>query len=121
MLANGGFHTSIFGFDRYTHQFDAHGSDSCGGIDHNCGRAGESFYIRNNAFRYTRDDVSDAVSQTVSGLQIGAGNVASGYVDSDARCDVTAGGTVFPGGKPGPLLNLNPNPNPRPGGGFVPR
>lgn len=193
VLANGGFHTSLFGVDRYTHQFDAHGSDSCGGIDHNCGRAGESFYIRNNTFRYTRDDairlrgkpvvgmfvddnvfahdyVSDAVSQTVSGMQIGAGNVARGnldsavgvcdfdgdgindtfmttgitwwyssggatswrylntsrarradvtfgHVDSDARCDVTAGGTVFPGGKPGPLLNANPDR--RPGGGLV--
>lgn len=49
---HGGFHT---GFPLYinTHQFDVHGSYSCGGAGLSCGDAGEKFDIRYNTILYT--------------------------------------------------------------------
>lgn len=60
VLENGGFHKDypIYGTS-HTHQFDVHGSDSCGIIGlfndayYNCGYGGHSVYLRGNAFLYT--------------------------------------------------------------------
>lgn len=45
--------TSNLAYVHYTHQFDMHGTETCG-IGHlNCGDAGHSMYIRHNTFLYT--------------------------------------------------------------------
>jgi hypothetical protein len=185
VLPNGGLHEPVpfTGLWFYTHQFDAHGTDTCLGIDHNCGLAGHSFYITHNTFMYTKDDairlrgtpqlqpygmfvsynmfahgdLGDAVTQTETGLHFGPGNVtnnavqtargvcdfdadgiaddfmttgatwwyksggvvqwsylntstarlpqmALGYFDGDARCDVSVGGVIYSGGKTAPAI-----------------
>jgi Right handed beta helix region/PASTA domain len=50
---HGGFHS---GFPLYinTHQFDVHGSYSCGGAELSCGDAGEKFDMRYNTILYTK-------------------------------------------------------------------
>jgi hypothetical protein len=119
VLENGGFHNEYLGVNRYTHMFDVHGSESCWGIDYNCGRAGHSFYVYHNTFLYTadnaiklrgtpalqpygmfvaynvfaHDDMSDAVAQTESGMQIGPGNVLGNKVETDLdTCDFDGDG-----------------------------
>jgi hypothetical protein len=121
VLENGGLHMWIPfpGVWTHTHQFDAHGSESCWGIDHNCGMAGHSFYIHHNTFLYTADEaiklrgtpalqpfgmfvaynvfahdtIEDAVSQTESGLKIEPGNVPGNEVDRDfGTCDFDGDG-----------------------------
>ena len=53
VLKGGGVHGKIH--NRFTHQFDVHGTDTCG-IGHlNCGQAGQYFEVTNNAFQYTSD------------------------------------------------------------------
>ncbi len=61
VLEHGGYHRWWgwpFGWDR-THQFDMHGTDSCGIGDvfsdavYNCGWGGHSLEVKNNAFLYT--------------------------------------------------------------------
>lgn len=124
VLENGGLHWQdpIFGTWRHTHMFDAHGSDSCLGIDHNCGSAGHSFYITYNTFLYQEDNAirlrgtpqlqpygmfvsynafahskmwDDAVSQTESGLWIGPGNKLNNTVQSvRGVCDFDADGVA---------------------------
>jgi len=124
VLENGGLHWQdpIFGIWRHTHMFDAHGSDSCLGIDHNCGSAGHSFYISYNTFLYAEDNAirlrgtpqlqpygmfvsynafahskmwDDAVSQTESGLWIGPGNKLNNTVQSvRSVCDFDADGVA---------------------------
>jgi len=64
VLENGGLHRWIPfpGFWTHTHQFDMHGRNDCGVGDifsdslYNCGPAGHTTIIRNNAFFYTEDD-----------------------------------------------------------------
>ena len=54
VLENGGFHGRYGPVDHYTHQFDMHGSDTCGLGDQNCGDAGEFMDIAFNSFFYTK-------------------------------------------------------------------
>lgn len=63
VLKGGGFHGRypVYG-DRYTHQFDVHGTDNCGFSGFfsdsvwNCGNAGKKFEYVGNSFQYTRDN-----------------------------------------------------------------
>lgn len=54
VLKGGGYH-GYAGF-AYTHQFDVHGTDSCGTFgSFNCGQAGALFHFFENAFQYNHD------------------------------------------------------------------
>jgi hypothetical protein len=56
----------------YTHQFDMHGTDTCG-IGHlNCGAAGHSMYIRHNTFLYTAGNAIKLRGIPEDGMYIGA-------------------------------------------------
>jgi hypothetical protein len=90
----------------HTHMFDVHGSGNCGissvfsDSQWNCGRAGQQFWVTNNAFQYTSDNafklrgtpsiaavvnnnvfahkhLDDAVHQNETGLQLGQGAQAN--------------------------------------------
>jgi hypothetical protein len=60
VLQHGGYHNDypVYG-TKHTHQFDMHGTDSCGVIGlfndayYNCGDGGHDVYLRGNAFLYT--------------------------------------------------------------------
>jgi hypothetical protein len=54
VLKGGGVHGKWY--NPNTHQFDVHGTDSCGIGHKNCGTAGERFWFRYNAFQYVRDN-----------------------------------------------------------------
>ena len=54
ILKGGGIHGPIY--NRYTHQFDAHGDETCG-IGHlNCGNAGHEFSFVGNAFQFRNEN-----------------------------------------------------------------
>jgi len=64
VLKNGGYHDTycvpfyicpggVPVYHHYTHQFDVHGTETCGLHHLNCGAAGHSMYIRYNTFLYT--------------------------------------------------------------------
>ncbi|MDI3465263.1 MAG: VCBS repeat-containing protein [Nitrospira sp.] len=52
ILKGGGFQGTFF--QRDTHVFDIHGTDSCGLGDHNCGAAGRTSLFRDNTFQYKK-------------------------------------------------------------------
>lgn len=54
VLENGGYHTTVGPVTDYTHQFDMHGTESCGLGHLNCGSAGEFMEISYNSFFYTK-------------------------------------------------------------------
>lgn len=59
VLKGGGFHGSVF--NRDTHVFDIHGTDTCGPVSifsdsvYNCGDAGRTSLFRENTFQYKKD------------------------------------------------------------------
>ena len=52
VLKGGGVHGRFY--NEHTHEFDVHGDQDCLGPA-NCGNAGESIWMVNNAFQYVRD------------------------------------------------------------------
>jgi hypothetical protein len=83
VLKNGGYHDSycvpfyicpggIPVYHHYTHQFDMHGTETCG-IGHlNCGDAGHSMFIRHNTFLYTAGNAIKLRGIPEEGMFIGA-------------------------------------------------
>ena len=118
VLENGGVAMNN-GVTWHTHQFDMHGTLDCGWFsEHNCGPAGHTMLIRNNAFFYTQDEdivlrgtpavgmfvgqnvfvnhlsFDSAMSQEESGLVIEPGNeVVLGTIGNHRPCDLDGDGT----------------------------
>lgn len=86
VLENGGLHRWIPfpGFWVHTHQVDMHGRDHCGIGDifsdalYNCGLAGTTMLVRNNAFLYTEDDVIKLRGTPTDGMYVGNNVFAKG-------------------------------------------
>ena len=78
-----------------THQFDVHGTDSCG-IGHlNCGVAGEQFWFHHNAFQYVKDNAIKIRGQPKKRIDI--------YSNVFAHDDLEGGDTSLNNG----AINLN--------------
>ena len=98
VLENGGLHRWIPfpGFWTHTHQFDMHGRNDCGVGDifsdslYNCGPAGHTTIIRNNAFFYTEDDDIKLRGTPVVGMFVG-NNVFTHGSWSDATSQEESG------------------------------
>lgn len=95
VLKNGGYHDTYCApfvvcpigvpvHHHYTHQFDMHGTDTCG-IGHlNCGDAGYSMYIRHNTFLYTAGNAIKLRGIPEVGMFIGANVFAHDRFYDDA-------------------------------------
>jgi hypothetical protein len=103
-------------YTHYTHQFDMHGTETCGLGHLNCGDGGHSMFIRHNTFLYTagnaiklrgtpqvgmfigtnvfaHDKEDDAVARTAPGIVIEPGNVGGVDASTDLGvCDFDGDG-----------------------------
>lgn len=57
VLSGGGVNSDTLFVETHTHQFDVHGTQSCGGLAAYCGAAGEYFDYRYNTLLYVNGDV----------------------------------------------------------------
>jgi hypothetical protein len=93
LLENGGenfrFKVGWTWYTQYTHQFDVHGTKSCGGKDAYCGRAGEYYDYRFNALYYTRGDVIKVRGEPTIGADVAVNNFAAGQSTAIIQTDGT--------------------------------
>ena len=68
VLKGGGYHGRTF--NTYTHQFDVHGTDTCGLGHLDCGDAGEWFVYLHNAFQYDHDHAIKIRGRPDVGIEI---------------------------------------------------
>ncbi len=89
-------------YDHYTHQFDVHGTDTCGLGHLNCGDAGHSMYIRHNTFLYTAGNAIKLRGIPEDGMYIGANVFAhdsfydEGFPDTEYAVVATEKIGVYP-------------------------
>ncbi len=99
-------------YTHYTHQFDMHGTETCGLGHKNCGDAGHSMYIRHNTFLYTAGNAIKLRGIPEVGMFVGANVFAhDAFFDpgtfQDGAVAQTEGIGVYP--EPGNVLDNEVN------------
>jgi hypothetical protein len=89
LLTGGGENFHLWPVTQYTHQFDVHGTASCGGKDAYCGQAGEYFDYRYNTLFYQNGDVIKVRGEPSIGADVTQNMFAKG--EGSSAISQTAG------------------------------